>query len=92
MEIPKLNKLVKKYKNVTFISITFDKKETVKKFLKTHEFNYKHIAENDPIIDDYQTSAFPTHLIIDQKGEIIFRKVGDFIEEMDTKIGQLLKQ
>ncbi len=90
-EIPKLNKLVKKYKDVAFISITFNKKEVVKKFLKNHTFNYKHITENDPIIDDYQVSAFPTHLIIDQKGEIIFRKIGDFIAEMDVKIGLLLK-
>lgn len=90
-EIPKLNKLADKYKNVVFISITFNKEEVVKKFLKNHIFNYKHIAQNDLIIDDYQASAFPTHLIIDQKGEIIFRKIGDFIDEMNVKIELLLK-
>lgn len=91
-EMPKLNKLVKKYKNVEFISITFNKKEVVEKFLKNHTFNYKHIVNSDPIIEEYESAAFPTHIIIDQKGEIIFRKVGDYIEEMDIKIGLLLKQ
>lgn len=93
VEMPKLNKLVKKYKNdVVFLSITFDKKETVKKLLVNREFNYTHITDNESILSSYNVNTFPTHIIIDQKGEIILRKVGDFIEEMDIKIELLLKQ
>ena len=89
IEMPKLNALVDKYKDVVFLSITFDKKETVKQFLKKHQFNYTHITENETILSDYKISTFPAHFIIDEKGEIIFKKVGDFINEMDIKIGLL---
>lgn len=92
VEIPKLNELVKKYKDVVFISITFDKKDVVKKFLSNREFNYSHITGNETILSDYNVSTFPTHIIIDQKGEIILRKVGDFIKEMDIKLDLLLKK
>ena len=92
IEMPKLNELVKKYKDVVFISITFDKKDVVKKFLSNREFNYSHITDNETILSDYNVSTFPTHIIIDQKGEIILRKVGDFIKEMDIKLDLLLKK
>ncbi|HIE45132.1 MAG TPA: TlpA family protein disulfide reductase [Flavobacteriaceae bacterium] len=92
VEMPKLNELVKKYKDVVFISITFDKKDVVKKFLSNREFNYSHITGNETILSDYNVSTFPTHIIIDQKGEIILRKVGDFIKEMDIKLDLLLKK
>jgi len=92
VEMPKLNELVKKYNDVIFISITFDKKDTVKNFLSNREFNYSHITDNENILSDYNVSTFPTHIIIDQKGEIILRKVGDFIKEMDYKIDLLLKK
>ena len=91
-EIPKLNSLVEKYKDkVHFISITFDAKANVSSFLKETDFNYTHITDNEYILSDYEVEFFPTHIIINQKGEIILRKVGDFISEMDTKIGLLLR-
>jgi peroxiredoxin len=94
MEMPELNTLVKKYKddNVVFISVTFEKKETVQKFLSNRDFNYLHITDNKTILSDYGVSTFPTHLLIDQNGEIILRKVGNFIKELDAKIGLLLKK
>jgi len=94
MEIPELNTLAKKYadKNVVFISITFEKKETVKKFLANNEFNYTHITNNETILSDYNVTTFPTQLLIDQKGEIILRKVGNFTKELDTKIDLLVKK
>lgn len=94
MEMPELNALVKKYKNdkVIFISVTFDKKETVQRFLSNKDFNYTHIVDNETILSDYDVSTFPTHILIDQKGEIILRKVGNFIKELDAKIGLLLKK
>ncbi len=93
IEMPKLNKLTEKYnKDVVFLSITFDKKESVKKLLETHTFNYTHITDNEKIIADYNVVGFPTHIIVDKNGEIILRKVGDFIKEMDIKIDLLLRK
>ncbi len=90
-ELPKLNKIANKYKdqNVEFIAITFDSKEKITAFLKEHKFNYKIVSDNS-IVSDYNVSIFPLSIIIDQKGEIIFKKVGDFLEELDIKIGLLL--
>ncbi len=92
-EMPELNKMVKKYKNknVEFIAITFESKEKIKAFLKEHKFNYKTVSDNS-IVRDYNVSIFPLNMIIDQNGEIIFKKVGDFIEELDIKIGLLLNK
>jgi len=92
-EMPELNKLTKKYtKNVVFISVTFEKKQVVKSFLSTRDFNYTQITDNESILSDYHVSAFPTHIIIDKNGEIIMNKVGDFVKELDEKIGLLLNQ
>ena len=94
MEMPELNKLVKKYNNdnVAFISVTFEKKAIVKKFLSNRIFNYAHITDNETILSDYGVSTFPTHILIDKNGEIILRKVGDFVKELDAKIALLLKK
>ena len=94
MEMPELNKLVEKYKKdgVVFISITFEKKDAVKKFLANRTFNYKHITDNEAILADYDVDSFPTHILIDQKGEIIERKIGNFISIVDAKIAMLLKK
>ena len=92
-EMPELNALVEKYKkeDVVFLSITFDNKEKIKKFLTSRDFNYTHITDNETILSDYDISIFPTHILIDDKGEIIMQKVGNFVKELDIKIGLLLK-
>jgi len=92
-EMPELNKIVAKYKNkdVVFIAITFDDKDKVETLLKKHQFDYK-IVSDLAIIQDYKVNAFPLSMVIDQKGEIIFKKIGPFLKEMDTKIGLALNQ
>lgn len=93
IEMPDLNALAKKYKGkATFISITFDSKEKVTSFLTNHTFNYTHIAANETIINDYKVIGFPTHILIDQNGEIVLRKVGNFVKALDEKLDLLLKQ
>lgn len=92
-QISALNKLAHKYKGkVHFISITFDSKDSVKSFLSRQKFDYKHITDNEFILEDYNVTSFPTNIIIDKGGEIILRKIGDFTNEMDIKIGLLLKK
>jgi len=93
LEIPELNKLVEKYKdqNVAFIAITFSKETDLKKFFSNHKFDFTIVADLG-LIKQYKVDSYPTSMIIDEKGEIIFRKVGVFTEEIDTKIGLLLKE
>lgn len=91
-EIPELNKLVKKYKKqgVQFIAITFNKDTDLKKFFSKNKFDFTIVSDMD-IIKKYKVDSYPTSMIIDRNGEFIFRKIGVFTEEIDTKIGQLLK-
>jgi peroxiredoxin len=93
-EMPELNKLVEKYKSkdIVFISITFDDKEKVEKFLSNTKFNYTPIVGAMTIIQKYNVNSFPSNLIIDKKGEIIYRKIGAFVDELDFKIATLLKE
>ncbi len=90
-EMPELNKLVDKYKDVTFIGITFDKKEKVKKFLKSHDFKYQLVSDNEGVINDYKVIGFPTHFLIDKDGKIVMRKVGNYVKELDEKLSLLTK-
>lgn len=92
-EIPELNKIVSKYSNedVEFIAITFDKQDELKNFLNTHKFNYR-IVSDGSVIKKYQVNTFPMHIVIDRKGEIIFKKTGAYLNELDTKIESLLKK
>ncbi len=93
MEMPELNKLAAKYKkDIVFLSVTFEKKALVKEFLSNRTFKYRHIVENEDIINEYQVVGFPTHILIDKKGEIVMRKVGNFVKELDQKIALLIKQ
>lgn len=67
-EIPILNKLVKKYGDkVHFISITPDEKETISKFLKTHEFNYIHLVNARSFFNEIGSNSYPKNIFIDKK-------------------------
>jgi len=92
-EMPELNKIVTKYKNVEFIAITFDSKKKIDSFFKKHQFNYR-IVSDLAIIQNYKVDSLPLHLIINQKGEIVFKKIGahSYLEELDTKIALLLNE
>ena len=95
-EMPHLNKLVKKYKDeeVVFIAITFDKKETVEKFLSKKEFDYNIVVDRDDIVKAYDAEFFPTHYIIDQEGKIAFASAGlneMTVPDLEKRIGKLLK-
>ncbi|MGG6230256.1 TlpA family protein disulfide reductase [Tenacibaculum sp. SDUM215027] len=73
-EFPELNKLVDKYKDekIEFVSLAFDKKDELIKFLETKEFKYPTIPEQkDYMTKKLKVKQYPTHLIIDSNGIII---------------------
>lgn len=92
-EIPALNKIVSKYdkEEVEFIAITFDKLSDLNKFFKTHQFDYN-IVSDGSVVQKYKVNTFPLHIIIDKKGEIIFKKTGAYLKELEAKIDLLLKE
>lgn len=94
-EIPELNKLVKKYadKDVVFIAFTPDKKKFVNEFLNKKGFNYLHVTDAKQQFKDFKVKFLPTHIIINQKGQVHNRKNGggsEVIKSIDTQIRVLL--
>jgi peroxiredoxin len=77
-EIPKLNEMVREFKNrdVVFIAPTPDKPEPLREFLKTLPFDYNIIPEADKIIEQFNTVHFPTHVVIDRDGQIESLMIG----------------
>lgn len=83
-EFPRLNELVEKYKNrsdIVFISLAYDKKETLGAFLLKNPFHYVVIPDQKQFeFYDLDVKEYPTHFIIDGKG--IIRKVVTKADEM----------
>lgn len=77
-EIPKLNEIVREFKNkdVVFIAPTPDKPEPLREFLKALPFGYDIIPEADKIIEQFNTVHFPTHVVIDRNGQIELLMIG----------------
>jgi peroxiredoxin len=78
VEMPGLNQLVAEFKDkdVVFLAPALDSAEELRKFLKTTAFNYTIIADAEAIVNSYEVSAFPTHIIIDRNGQIMGRLTG----------------
>lgn len=73
-EFPQLNNLVDKYKNdnIDFISLAFDEKEKLIKFLKTKDFKYVTVPNQKKYMSKkLKVKQYPTHLIINADGVII---------------------
>lgn len=96
-EIPDLNKIKVTFgtEKVAYFAITFDNKEIVENFLEKTKIDFIVIPNDKKTIDQFKTQYFPTNLILDQKGEIVF--VSDFfmknmIEDMNKTLKKLTKK
>jgi peroxiredoxin len=78
MEMPELNELVAEFKGkqVIFLAIAVNKKEQLKKFLRTTDFRYKVLPNGQTVSDSYSIKGFPTNLIIDQNGIVQYVSIG----------------
>lgn len=95
LEMPDLNQLQASNvnKNVEFLAVTFDKKETVNQFLKNNRFDFKIIPDAHDVIKQYDIFAYPTTLILDQSGKIVNSKMGgsgNIQQELQEMIDQAL--
>ena len=82
-EFGELNSLVNKFKDrgVVFIAPTLDDINTLKPFLKQHNFKYHLVPNSGSLIittysDGSGNVAFPTHIVIDKEGKIETRLTG----------------
>lgn len=77
-EMPELNELAKSYKGnqVVFLALGRNDATEIKRFLKTHPFNYNHLQNADVVGDLYKVHSFPTSMVIDPQGIVRFVQVG----------------
>lgn len=91
-EMPILNKIKEKYENdFNFIAITFEKKESVEKFLKKHQFEFEHLINGKNLIDKLGVNAFPMNLFLDKNGVLKVVEQGipyDKLEIGTLKMGE----
>lgn len=68
-EMPYLNKLKDKYKDqVNFVSITFNNKIEVEKFLEKRAFNFTHIIDEKAFLKEKNIPQYPINIFVDKNG------------------------
>jgi len=101
-EIPKLNRLVKTYKDkaVIFLGLTMENPNKVGAYLKKTSFKFDILPNSFGVVLKYADKdgdgnvamGFPAHFLINQKGEIELKTSGfDKTETLGLRISQLLR-
>lgn len=78
-EIPHLNDMVESYKDnkdVVFIAVALDEKYELEQFLKTMPYKYNIIDRGRYIAQQYGINLYPTHVILDKQGKVMFHTSG----------------
>ena len=71
-EMPELNRMKNKYRDsgVVFLSITYESKEAVRKFLTKHNFQFRHIPDAKEFCSPI-TELYPVNIFVDKKGMVV---------------------
>ncbi|SMC61117.1 TlpA family protein disulfide reductase [Pedobacter nyackensis] len=88
--IPEIKKIHQKYKHkLEVVNIAFDRDEAlVKDLVKKHEMSWTHLFDLDnrenkhSLIKLFKVTTFPTQILIDPAGKILFRGVGDNVNKI----------
>lgn len=102
-EIPDLNKIAADYKNkdVVFIAVSPENESNVKKFLKKKPFSFNQISNGFELMAKFAdigangsfTMPTPTHIIINQNGEIELKISGrDKDKKLEKTLARILKE
>lgn len=78
-EIPALNDLKSEFANqrVQFIAINFKTETEIRRFLEYQRFDFDQVRLNREQINQLKLSnGFPSHLILDCQGKVLFQKMG----------------
>lgn len=87
-EIEWLNLLKSNFskENIRFIAISFDEKDKIEQFLKSHHFDFDLYHLDQDIINKNRLSlGYPTHLIVDEKGIVKFQRSGGSSNPTEAK-------
>ncbi len=91
-EIPLLNDIAEKYKDkVHFLAISFDKNDAyLACVVRIREMQYQIIADRKDICDAYKIKMYPTNIVIDKKGKVVFSEMG-FKEDIEGKLNKAIE-
>ncbi len=93
-EMPALNAVVKEYKNkkdVLFISLAFDSKEKLERFLTRTKFDYAIIPVQQKYLQEkLKVTGYPTQFIINRNG-LISKVVSDYHDMISALKNELTK-
>ena len=101
-EIPRLNELAESYKNkdVVFLGLAMQKEKALENFLRKNPFNFHILPDAFDVVFKFAekdrqgriSMGFPTHFLINQKGEIELKTSGfDKTVTLDKTIKSLLR-
>ncbi len=83
-EFPRLNKLVKEYKDrndILFVSLAFDKEDKLREFLKKTTLKYETVPDRENYLRNVlRVDGYPVHIILNKEGLVV--NVTNDIEEM----------
>jgi thiol-disulfide isomerase/thioredoxin len=78
-EMPSIQKLydkVKTNKNIVFVIITNEKKETVNAFLKKNGFTFPIVLARSETPKAFESESIPVSFVVSPKGEIVLKEYG----------------
>jgi peroxiredoxin len=100
-EMPKLNRLVDKYKgqDVEFLGLTMNHQKIVERFLKKKSFKFNILPNSFGVVLKYadrdnngrMNMGFPAHFVVNQSGEVVLKTSGfKKSKKLDSTISGLL--
>ncbi len=100
-EIPKLNRMVDRYrgKDVVFLALTMENQVKVEPYLRKTPFNFSILPNSFGVVLKYADQdgkgnidiGFPAHFVINKKGAIEMRTNGwDKAENLESQISRML--
>jgi len=91
--IPDLNALRDRFKDKKFEIIginSYDAKEDVSWFCNKHQPNYKIVLQGKAVAEKYSVNSFPTVVLINKEGKVVFSGEGLNKSEMEKMIEKAL--
>jgi len=84
VERPLLNAIVDEVgQRVRFIGFALDSPEKLNAFLKDNPFKFEIVAESQRVAGAFGIRSYPTHLLIDRRGNVIWESVGGSPEDIE---------
>lgn len=75
-EMPELGRWVRKYRDVTFLAVTFESAEKIKQVVKDNKFRFHQLVNDEELIAQVGVSSYPFTVVLDEEGRIILIEVG----------------